>query len=290
MGTGDGDAGGRSNFPGSASPKSRPLAFQKETAFLGRGGACFALAVCSLPLLFQQTPSLSLTRSKGVSAVYVEEPAEHTFSSGDLPWLTEEQLLNGQATHVFLGKVVGLQNLRLDFNGSREYRALAAIEVEKAYRGGLSKGSVVTLLLPCPINAQIAVSETQVASAFRIGMRGIFMPKAYQAQDATTLNGATLYLQELAEYGLPDGERYAFLETEQGLIYARWAYEGLEGAQTLEDVTAYLAQRLTQQTPGRLLCPSGTYPGNRSRLFWGLTGPANRSWALPESSGRAQSQ
>lgn len=81
------------------------------------------------------------------------------------------------------------------------------------------------------------------------------MPKAYQAQDATTLNGATLYLQELAEYGLPDGERYAFLETEQGLIYARWAYEGLEGAQTLEDVTAYLAQRLTQQTPEDSFAP-----------------------------------
>lgn len=236
-------------------PNSGRWPFKKKRLFWGAAAACFALAVCSLPLLFQQAPSLSLTRSKGVTAVYVEEPAEHTFSSGDLPWLTEEQLLNGQATHVFLGKVVDLQNLCLDFNGSREYRALAAIEVEKAYRGGLSKGSVVTLLLPCPINAQIAVSETQVASSFRIGMRGIFMPKAYQAQDATTLNGATLYLQELAEYGLPDGERYAFLETEQGLIYARWAYEGLEGAQTLEDVTAYLAQRLTQQTPEDSFAP-----------------------------------
>lgn len=203
----------------SASPKSRPLPFKKKRLFWGAAAACFALAVCSLPLLFQQTPSLSLTRSKGVSAVYVEEPAEHTFSSGDLPWLTEEQLLNGQATHVFLGKVVGLQNLRLDFNGSREYRALAAIEVEKAYRGGLSKGSVVTLLLPCPINAQIAVSETQVASAFRIGMRGIFMPKAYQAQDATTLNGATLYLQELAGDGLRMGN-VTLSGNRAGLIYS----------------------------------------------------------------------
>ena len=228
---------------------------KKKRLLWGAAAACFVLAACSLPFLFRQAPSLSFTRSEGVTAVYVEEPAEQTLSTSDLPWLTEEQLLNGQPTYVFQGTVVGLQNLCLDFNGLLEYRALATIQVEKAYRGGLSEGSTVTLLLPCPIAAGTAVSETQVASSFRIGMRGIFMPKAYQAQDVSTLIGATLYLQELAGYGLPDGERYAFLETDQGLIYARWAYESLEGAQTLEDVTSYLTKHLAQQMPEDSFAP-----------------------------------
>ena len=109
---------------------------KKKRLLWGAAAACFVLAACSLPFLFRQAPSLSFTRSEGVTAVYVEEPAEQTLSTSDLPWLTEEQLLNGQPTYVFQGTVVGLQNLCLDFNGLLEYRALATIQVEKAYLTG----------------------------------------------------------------------------------------------------------------------------------------------------------
>ena len=78
----------------------------------------------------------------------------------------------------------------------------------------------------------------------REGMRGIFMPIRYDADSIWQENGATLYLQKAAPYGFADGLRFAFLETDRGLVYARHAWPSFAGASTLEALGACLEELL----------------------------------------------
>ena len=133
-----------------------------------------------------------------------------------------------------------VDNIVLDFNGSENYRALARIRVEAVYRGPCQAGDTVTVLLPCPILDGFWVEDTEVVSAMSPGVRGIFMPMVYDETSVQEENGATLALLDVAQYGFADGSRYAFLETEDGLIFAQWAYPSLAGAESLDQVEAFV--------------------------------------------------
>jgi len=67
---------------------------------------------------------------------------------------------------------------------------------------------------------------------------------AYGIDSVYQSNGATLYLGELAPYGFGDGIRFAFLETEEGLVFSRDAYVGAKDASTLEEIEVYVEQML----------------------------------------------
>ena len=58
-------------------------------------------------------------------------------------------------------------------------------------------------------------------------------------------NGATLFLKDVADFGLADGQRFAFLETEQGLVFDRSAYASLAGTDSLEEVEEYM-EKMTE--------------------------------------------
>jgi hypothetical protein len=57
-------------------------------------------------------------------------------------------------------------------------------------------------------------------------------------------NGARLYLQDLAEYGFPDGARYAFLDSGRGLIFNRYAYKSISSASSLEEIEKYIIKMI----------------------------------------------
>ena len=50
----------------------------------------------------------------------------------------------------------------------------------------------------------------------------------------------------MAGYGLADGERFLFLETETGLVFDREAYASIANAQSLEEVEAYVLRMLKE--------------------------------------------
>jgi hypothetical protein len=45
---------------------------------------------------------------------------------------------------------------------------------------------------------------------------------------------------DIAQYGLMDGERFAFIDTGNGLIFARDAYKSIETADSLEECESYI--------------------------------------------------
>ena len=226
----------------SAPPKRRPW---KVWAGLA---ACLVVAVGILfwksggpsgPATAGQLPLSDA--SQGVTVRY-GSPQFSLSSSADLIVLTEVELFTEFNTAIFLGTVTQIDNIVLDFNGSENYRALAQIQVETAYRGPYQAGDTVTVLLPCPITAGVWVEDTSVISQLAVGTRGILMPMVYDETSVREQNGAILALRDIADCGLPDGERFAFLETADGLTFARWAYPSIQDAASLEEVGDYILE------------------------------------------------
>ena len=64
--------------------------------------------------------------------------------------------------------------------------------------------------------------------------------------------GAKIDKRELADYGFADGERYAFLQTDDGLVFSREAYSSIANATTLDEIEEYIEamlEKLNSQDP-----------------------------------------
>ena len=46
--------------------------------------------------------------------------------------------------------------------------------------------------------------------------------------------------------GLPDGVRWAFLETPEGLLFDRESYAGAAGARSLDEIESYIQRMLAE--------------------------------------------
>jgi len=108
------------------------------------------------------------------------------------------------------------------------------------YRGNCNENDTISVLLPCPISSHIWTEDSDTVSSMREGMTGIFMPIQYTESYTRIENGTTLYMKDIADYGLMDGQRFAFLETEKGLVFSKWAYESISNASTLDEVETYI--------------------------------------------------
>lgn len=206
-----------------------------------------ALAACLALLLAVGTSVLDNQRNKidlsdasmNVSAKYTNK-APDTSSETSLIALTEEELFTHFDTIIFKGTVVSIENIQLDFNGDKSYRAIAEIAVEEVIRGVFAVGDTLTVLLPCPIGSDVRMTDSATLLALRAGMTGIFMPMVYDENSTWWQNDATLVLKDIADYGFADGVRYAFLDTEDGIIFDRQSYESIEDATTLDEIRLYI--------------------------------------------------
>lgn len=170
-------------------------------------------------------------------------------NKGDLEYLTEEEMFSFEDMYVFRGKVSGLTNVTIDFNGEKEVRCIATVLVEKVYRGELTVGEEIKMLIPCAVDPSgSAVEDTGVIVQLKSGMEGIFMPMAYDGDSRIEMNGAVLMKRDLADCGLTDGMRWAFLNTEDGLVFLRSAYTGAKDAIDLNDIEAYVTDMLLKNS------------------------------------------
>lgn len=194
--------------------------------------------------LFEAKSKVDLELSSGNVTVHYVEDAPNTTSSSILEQLTEDEIFNKYNTSVFKGAVEEIQNLKIKFGKNTEYQSIATIKIDEVYRGDEKSGEVVKILLPTPIGTDVWVEDTEVVSALRVGVEGIFMPIKYNGTEKRMENGATLYWKDISDYGVLDGERFMFLQTNQGLIYSKDAYKSLSGALTLEDIKKYVVQMM----------------------------------------------
>ena len=222
--------------------------------------ACVIAAVAiAIPFLNKSGGSddngggFGLVRSNGVSVAYIDDPPAFGVEA-DLVYLTEEELFSdweGLERVIFEGEVKKVENIVLSFGGGwdeggfEDYRAIAHIEACDVYRGGIEPGATVTVLLPSPVgDSDKWMEDSHISSQMTVGTKGIFLPVRYNETSVWEQNGDTLYLQELAEYCMLDGERHAFLEKPQGVAFDRDAYEGVSGATTMDEIRRYVVAML----------------------------------------------
>lgn len=192
-----------------------------------------------------QPGEIVLSGKTTANVSYGYEEGTATTTKGDLLWLTEEELFAQESMYAFRGRVSGLTNITIDFNGVREVRCIATIVIDEVYRGDLIAGEQITMLLPCAIDpAGSAVEDTGVIARLESGMEGIFMPRIYHDDSCMEQNGAKLMLKDLAPCGLMDGMRWVFLSTDQGVLFERNAYPGAKNATDLDDIEAYVIEML----------------------------------------------
>ena len=217
---------------------------EKKRSFPAKRIAAAAAAVMLLcaagTLMLSHTTQIALTNTQGRVSVHYTPFAPKAGSTANcLVSLTEEELFHTHNLAPFFGTVEGIRNIRVDLNGAVSYRAIATVKVKKAYLGNVEPGSTVSILLPCSIGRGEWATGTALAASLREGTTGIFMPVAYTSDYDWEENGARIHLNELAPYGLMDGERYLFLQGEDGKMrFADFAYPSLRADATLEEIEA----------------------------------------------------
>ncbi len=219
--------------------KIKRRAWVKWTAM----AACFvAAALVAIPVLSLHNTIPLSDASVNVRVRYIDN-ADTAASSMDLVYFTEEELFTACDTAIFKGTITKIDNIVVDYNGSENYMAIANIDVEKVFRGDCAEGETVSVLLPCPIDKGIWVEDTEMISAMRVGMTGIFMPIQYDDTSTREENGAVLLLRDLAPYGFSD-DRFVFLETDNGLLFSKWAYESISNVTSMDEIETYIEEMI----------------------------------------------
>ncbi len=222
-------------------------AAQRTRKFIRRKlipAAGFILIALVVTIASRISNHTDLILSGNISVRYIDKAPTFINSYSLAERLTEEELFYKYNTDVFLGTVKEIKNIEISFGSRKEYRAIAKIEINKVYRGDKKAGEVTAILLPSPINTGVIVEDTEVISKIRVGENGIFMPVKYDKETVEEVNNEKLYLNELAEYGLMDGVRFAFLETENGLIFDRASYESVKAAASIQEIEDYVLKML----------------------------------------------
>ncbi|MBU5337449.1 hypothetical protein [Intestinibacter bartlettii] len=187
--------------------------------------------------------TITLAQSVGnISAEYIDRaPVKYSYNSEQL---NEEEFFLKNNTTIIGGKVKDVNNIRIQLNGEAIYRSIAQIEVTKVYRGDCEVGQVVSVLIPCTIHIGLDIVESEVISNLRIGMNGIFMMKKYDEKSYIEDEGSILYLQDLAEYGFSDSQKYGFLEGEEELIFDKGTFKSIKNATDLEEIESYIKKMI----------------------------------------------
>jgi hypothetical protein len=210
--------------------------------------ACLIVAFAvALPFLSKGNSDFDLKMSNGVTVSYVDNIPDSN-PGAQLVFLSEDELFGTTFDRyeivAFEGTVKEIRNVVCDYNGAKDYRAIATIDVSEVLRGDIKAGETVTVLLPAPVGTELQVEDTDVSSQLAVGTTGIFMPIKYDETSTREENGKTLALLDLADYGLIDGVRWAFIETASGLVYDNNAYPSLSDARTLDEAKAVILSKL----------------------------------------------
>lgn len=217
----------------------KPKRWRWIGGFVGAAVAVFAVTWDGFKELIPLSDS-----SSNMSVAYIDEgEIDVGKSSANLIDMSEDELFSKWDPVVVRGVVKQIDHIELNFSGQVEYQSIVTIGVTDVYRGDIEPGSTIQVLTVAGVGSKVLQSDADVISELRLGMEGIFMPRRHDASHVWSQNGATLQVMDVSDYGFPDGERYMFLNTDEGLVFSRDAYPSLRDADTLDDVEAFMMER-----------------------------------------------
>lgn len=209
--------------------------------------ACAALAL-AIGVSVYRAPSPNTlplsTYSFNVKVEYYNGDVSKMTDAHSLAYFYSAEEAFAKAEAVLRGTVTDIRNIEINSNGIKEYRALATVTVENVYLGSCKAGDVVTIMLPCPISEGQWVEDTDVVAQMSVGKGGIFLLKEYGNDDYYSANNSKLLLSDVADYGFSDGVQFAFVETENGLVFDKEKYEEVANATSLDEVEKYVIKMI----------------------------------------------
>ncbi len=191
----------------------------------------------------QQSGVMDMEKGKEMDHIYQSigggyNYQESTTSEAMLVRLSEEEIFQ-RNTDIFRGTVIDMEVYHVT-GGMDTYFRVATVEVEESIRGDLKVGDTCRIYVPLgsSVNGDLDKLES--------GSRAIFMPlKATTETRYSTKDEVWLCYADFAEYYSDAGVYSLFLETEDGVSYAKDLYEiESEGKVTLEDVAEYIREML----------------------------------------------
>lgn len=155
---------------------------------------------------------------------------------------TEEELLahtsyNGLPVAAFYGTVRVIHQLEIATDDHLSYWFVAELEIIEDLRTDIAPGTIIPILLPPSfISGLGAGSILDFAALIEEGTNVILLPQQFDENATFSWADDTLYLDELAPYGLPTSMYDIFVETPEGLAFNEMVYESFLEAETLADV------------------------------------------------------
>ncbi|WP_270810212.1 hypothetical protein [Exiguobacterium sp. CinTr1] len=213
-------------------------------------GAGLLIAVAAGFMLFTSNvwnERIPLSTDSTANSVHIVDQSKVTsdISEENMMDMTEDELFSKWNPVVVRGTVTNIRHIEIDFNGETEYQSLIKIHVSNVYRGDVQVGQdLIVRADAIPETGQ--TTDASVISHVKQGMEGIFMPISYDDEFVWEQNDATLRLKDIADYGFPDGERYLFLDTPNGLLFERDAYPSLQGVDSLDEVEDWMMTRFSE--------------------------------------------
>ena len=170
--------------------------------------------------------------------------------SSCLAWLSPEEIF-AQDTVIFRGAVRELHDFTVESDGPMEqYYTRAFVEVTESIRGGLTVGETYSLLW-LGARGYMSTSISGALEDLDVGGEAIFMP-ARTDQDTGWKQGSSYFCYaDLADFYLGEGTRYVFADTAEGLVFDRSTYEEIAGAETLDEIAAYIREQIGEEEPQR---------------------------------------
>ncbi|MBG0917742.1 hypothetical protein [Exiguobacterium sp. SRB7LM] len=213
-------------------------------------GAGLLIAVASGFMLFTSNvwnERIPLSTDSTANSVHIvdQSKVKPDISEENMMEMTEDELFSKWDPVVVRGTVTDIRHIEIDFNGETEYQSLIKIHVSNVYRGDVQVGQDLIVRADA-IKETGQTTDASVISHVKQGMEGIFMPIPYDDEFVWEQNEATLRLKDIADYGFPDGERYLFLVTPNGLLFERDAYPSLQGLDSLDEVEHWMMTRFSE--------------------------------------------
>nr|WP_325303433.1 hypothetical protein [uncultured Oscillibacter sp.] len=171
--------------------------------------------------------------------------------SSCLAWLSPEEIF-AQDTVIFRGTVRELHYFMVepDAGDMEHYYTRALVEVTDSIRGGLTVGETYSLLW-LGARGYMSTSISGALEDLDVGGEAIFMP-IRTGQDTGWREGDLYFCYaDLAEFYLSEGSRYVFADTADGLVFDRSTYEEIAGAETLDEIAAYIREQIGEEEPQR---------------------------------------
>lgn len=211
----------------------------KKNIIIVAGAVILCIAMGFLYCNFIHSDIKLKKSSKGITVNYINKFPDVSYRN--LSDITEEEIWNDERYDIVEGTVEEIRNVKIRFGAEKCYGAIITIKPEEIIKGTLDE-TQIKVFVDCNIGKADSSGDSEILKTLKEKDRGIFIIYKYSDTDVWENDKKNLYMDELAEYGFEDVERFAFVE-KNGKVYFSSIYKNISEDDTLEEIKEYIKQK-----------------------------------------------